>query len=117
MNDFEMQMIEFQSSSIWKQKFVDFRADLENIGKDRLETGVTERNAENVLLRTWNTIPENFVCLENLVTALLTIFSSTYSCESLFSVMNFIKSSNRSSIMDEASSVCRFSRLQNINLK
>ena len=106
MDDFEMQLIEFQSSSIWRQKFVDLRADLENIEKERLETGVTESNAENEVLRTWNTIPKNFVCLKNLATALLSVFSSTYSCESLFSVMNFVKSRNRSSLTDETSSAC-----------
>ena len=130
MDDFEMQLIEFQSSSIWKQKFVDLRVDLENIEKERLETGVTKRNAENEVLRTWNTIPENYVCLKNLATALLSMFSSTYACESLFSVMNFVKSRNRSSQTDEASSACiplkvtkyklvvhtYLSRLLNINL-
>lgn len=66
MDDFEMQLIEFQSSSIWKQKFVDLRVDLENIERERLEMKVTKRNAENEVLRTWNTIPENYVCLKNL---------------------------------------------------
>jgi len=106
MDDFEMQLIEFQSSSVWKQKFVDLRVDLENIEKERLETGVTKRNAENEVLRTWNTIPENYVCLKNLATALLSMFSSTYACESLFSVVNFVKSRNRSSLTDETSSAC-----------
>ena len=31
MDKFEMELIEFQSSSIWKQKFIDLRVDLENI--------------------------------------------------------------------------------------
>ncbi|KAL7634403.1 UNVERIFIED_CONTAM: hypothetical protein RMT77_014780 [Armadillidium vulgare] len=106
MDDFEMQLIEFQSSSIWKQKFIDLRVELESIEKERLETGATEKNAENEILKTWNTIPENYVCLKNLSTALLSIFSSTYACESLFSVMNFVKSRNRSSMTDETSSAC-----------
>lgn len=104
MDDFEMQLIEFQSSSIWKQKFVDLRVDLENIEKERLEMGVSERNAENEVLRAWNTIPENFVCLKNFATALLSMFSSTYACESLFSVL--VNSRNRSNLMDESSSAC-----------
>ena len=37
MDEFKMQLIEFQSSSIWKQKFIDLRVDLENIEKRRLE--------------------------------------------------------------------------------
>jgi len=44
--------------------------------------------------------------LKNFATALLSMFSSTYACESLFSVMNFLKSRNRSSLTDEISSLC-----------
>ena len=31
MDKFEMQLIEFQGSSIWKQKFIDLRVELEKI--------------------------------------------------------------------------------------
>jgi hypothetical protein len=34
--------------------------------------------------------------------AVLSVFSSTYSCESLFSVMNFVKSNYRISLNKEA---------------
>jgi len=70
------------------------------------QNSVLERSAEIELLRAWNVIPENFSCLKNFATALLSMFSSTYACESLFSVMNFIKSRNRSSLIDETSSSC-----------
>ena len=101
-----MQLIEFQSDSIWKQKFIDLRVDLKNIEKRRLEKGIQERSAKKQLLRTWNAIPENFLYLKNFATALLSIFSSTYACESLFSVMNIINSRNRSGLIDETSSSC-----------
>ena len=77
--------------------------DLENIEKRRLEKGTLKRNAENELLRTWNAIPKK---LKNFAIALLSMFSSTYACESLFSVMNLIKSRSRSSLTDETSSSC-----------
>ena len=64
------------------------------------------RSAENELLRSWNAIPKNFFCLKKFATALLSMFLSTFACESLFSVMNFIKSRNRSSLTDETSSSC-----------
>ena len=60
MDKFEMQLIEFQSSSIWKQKFIDLRVELEKIERRRLEKGIVERSAEHELLRVWNAIPENF---------------------------------------------------------
>ena len=66
MDEFEMQLIEFQSSSIWKQRFTDFRVDLENIEKKRLEKVILERSAENELLRGWNVIPERSSCLKSL---------------------------------------------------
>ena len=95
MDTFEMELTEFQSSSIWKQKFIDLRVDLKNIEKRQLEKGILERSAENKLLRTWNTIPKKFSSLKSFAITLLSMFLSTYGCESLFSVMIFIKSRNR----------------------
>jgi hypothetical protein len=46
LNNFEMQVIYLQSSSIWRQKFIDLRPELENIGRDRL-VGSTLKIAEN----------------------------------------------------------------------
>ena len=112
-NNFEMQLIEFQSSSVWKQKFIDLRVDLENVKKRRLVKGILERSAINELLRTWNTIPKNFKSLKNFATALFSMFLFTYACESLFSVMNLIKSRSRSSRTDETSSSCVFLKVTN----
>ena len=78
MDEFKMELIEFQSSSIWKKKFIDLSLDLENIKKRLIEKGILERSAENKLLQTWNAIPENFSCLKSIATALLSMFSSTY---------------------------------------
>jgi hypothetical protein len=36
LKNFEMQLINLQSSSIWSQKFIDLGAELENIERDRL---------------------------------------------------------------------------------
>ena len=102
MHKFEMELIELQSSSIWKQKFIDLRVD--NIEKKRLEKGILERSAENEQLRIWKAIFEIFLCLKSFATALLSMFSSTYACESLFSVVNFIKSRNTSSLTNETRS-------------
>ena len=106
IDDFEMQLIEFQSSSIWKQKFIDVRVDLENIKKRRLEKGILEGGAKNELLRAWNAILENFSCLTNFATTSLTMFLSTYACESFFQLRTLLKSRNRSSLTDETSSSC-----------
>ena len=46
--DFEMQLIEFQSSSIWKQKFIDHRVDLENIEKSDTREKCRKRTFEDL---------------------------------------------------------------------
>ena len=84
LKDMEMQLIEFQSNSIWKQKFIDLRSDLELIENDRA-LGVITCNTEEKVLKSWNAIPDSFIRLKRLAIAILSIFSSTYCCESLFS--------------------------------
>ena len=103
LEDIEMQLIDFQSSFIRKQKFIDLRRDLELIKNDRAG-GVLTCNPEEKVLKTWDTIPNTFICLKKLAIAILSIFSSTYCCKSLFSQMNLIKNNLRSSLIDESSS-------------
>ena len=73
LEDMEMQLIDFQSSSIWKQKFIDLRSDLELIVNDRA-LGVITCNAEEKVLKTWNAIPNTLICLRRLAIAILSIF-------------------------------------------
>ena len=51
MDKYEMPLIEFQSSSVWKQKFIDLRVELEKIERRRIEKVIVERSAEHELLR------------------------------------------------------------------
>ena len=76
---FQLQLIEFQSSSIWKQKFIDLRAELEKIERRRLEKGIVERSAEHELLRVWNAIPENIFMLKKLCNS-ITLHVLFYIC-------------------------------------
>ena len=100
-----MQLIDFQSNSVWKQKFSDLRSDLELIENDRTH-GVITCNAEEKVLKTWNTIPNTFICLNRLAIAILSVFLSTYCGESLFLQMNLIKNNLRSRMIDDSSSAC-----------
>ena len=79
MNKFEIELIKFQSTSIWKQKFIDLKVDLENIKKRRSEKGILERSAENELLQTWNDIPKNFFLLKKLCNS-ITLHVFIYIC-------------------------------------
>ncbi|GFT40099.1 general transcription factor II-I repeat domain-containing protein 2A [Trichonephila clavipes] len=87
IEELEMQLIDFQSSSIWIQKFIETRKKLELIEAERLTSNISKNTSNEI----WNLIPNAFNCLKKLVYVSLTIFSSTYACESLFSEINNIK--------------------------
>ncbi|GFW01687.1 dimer_Tnp_hAT domain-containing protein [Trichonephila clavipes] len=69
--EFEMQLIAFQSSSIWIQKFIETRKKLKLIDAERLTSNIG-KNASNEILETWNSIPDAFNCLKKLAYAILT---------------------------------------------
>ena len=79
MDKFEMQLIKFQSSSIWKQKFSDLRVELEKIEIRRLEKVIVVRNAEHEILRVWNAISENIFMLKKLCNS-ITLHALFYIC-------------------------------------
>ncbi|GFV23817.1 uncharacterized protein TNCV_960111 [Trichonephila clavipes] len=79
IEELEMQLIDFQSSSIWIQKFIETREKLELIEVERLTSNIS-KNTSNEILETWNSIPDAFNCLKKLAYAILTIFSSIYAC-------------------------------------
>ncbi|GFX33100.1 dimer_Tnp_hAT domain-containing protein [Trichonephila clavipes] len=51
--EFEMQLIDFQSDSIWIQKFIETRKKLELIEAERLTSNIS-KNASNEILETGN---------------------------------------------------------------
>ncbi|GFT32080.1 general transcription factor II-I repeat domain-containing protein 2A [Trichonephila clavipes] len=105
IEELELQLIDFQSSSMWIQKFIETRKKLELIEAERLTSNIS-KNTSNEILETWNLIPDAFNCLKKLVYDILTIFSSTYACESLFSEINSIKDSLRNRLTDDSISAC-----------
>ena len=105
IDNFEMELVELQSSFLWKQKFINLRADLEKRERDRL-TGSSSRNQDEELMCAWNDNPETFSALKKFAKAILTVFSSTYTCETLFSSLNYIKNEKRNWLTDDSSSAC-----------
>ncbi|GFV08261.1 uncharacterized protein TNCV_326951 [Trichonephila clavipes] len=101
IEEFEMQLIDFQSNSIWIQKFIETRKKLELIEAERLTSNIS-KNASNEILETWNSISDTFNCFKKLAYAILTIFSSTDACESLFSEINYIKYWLRNRLADDS---------------
>ncbi|GFU26179.1 uncharacterized protein TNCV_5106201 [Trichonephila clavipes] len=83
IEELEMQLIDFQSSSIRIQKFIETRKKLELIETERLTSNIS-KNTSNEILETWNSIPDAFDCLKKLAYAILTIFSSTYAATHYF---------------------------------
>jgi len=92
-------------STTWTRKFVLLRSELEEIERDRADCSLV-KNTENNISKAWNAIWENYSTLKKVATVVSSIFSSTYSCESLFSEMNFIKSDLRNRLTDECSAAC-----------
>ncbi|GFS84234.1 dimer_Tnp_hAT domain-containing protein [Trichonephila clavipes] len=114
IEELEMQLIDFQSSSIWIQKFIETRKKLELIEAERLTSNIS-KNTSNEILETWSLIPDALSCLEKLARAILTIFLSTYTCESLFSRMNNIKDSLRNRLTDDSNSACILPKVTSYN--
>ncbi|XP_026538860.1 general transcription factor II-I repeat domain-containing protein 2A-like [Notechis scutatus] len=102
LGNLEMELIEFQESSLWKNKFYDLRETLEKIG------GMTKSRVsfENEILKVWNSLPIMFKSMKALGVAFLTLFGSTYTCEQLFSALNYIKSDTRNRLTDDLSAAC-----------
>ncbi|GFY16480.1 dimer_Tnp_hAT domain-containing protein [Trichonephila clavipes] len=65
IEELEMQLIDFQCSSIWIQKFIETRKQLELIEAERLTSNIS-KNPSNEILETWNSIPDAFNCLKKL---------------------------------------------------
>ncbi|XP_060865082.1 general transcription factor II-I repeat domain-containing protein 2A-like [Metopolophium dirhodum] len=54
----------------------------------------------------WKSLPNSFTSMKKLALSLLTMFGSTYTCEQLFSSMNFIKSTLRNRLGTDISAAC-----------
>ncbi|GFX53037.1 dimer_Tnp_hAT domain-containing protein [Trichonephila clavipes] len=89
IEEFEMQLIDFWSSSMWIQKCIDTRKKLKLIETKRLTSNMSKNDTKEIL-ETSNSIPDTFNCLKKQAQAIITIFSSTYAYEWLFSEMNNI---------------------------
>ncbi|XP_040297400.1 general transcription factor II-I repeat domain-containing protein 2-like [Bufo bufo] len=103
LGSLEMELLEFQESSIWKNKFSDLHETLEKMEGMTKDSTVS---SENEILKVWNSLPNNFKSMKALAIALLTLFESSYACEQLFSALNYIKSDIRNRLTDDLSAAC-----------
>ncbi|XP_055388013.1 homeobox protein 3-like [Condylostylus longicornis] len=101
-----MQIIDLQSNPIWVNKFVNMRKLVEDLESHRSQNVESECFMESKILEAWNSMPDTFYSVKKLAISLLTIFSSTYSCESLFSVLNHVHSKTRNRLTEEDSAAC-----------
>ncbi|XP_039196835.1 general transcription factor II-I repeat domain-containing protein 2A-like [Crotalus tigris] len=103
LENLEMELVEFQENSIWKNKFCGLRETLEKIEGMTKDSTIS---SENEILKVWNSLPDNFKSMKTLAIALLTLFGSSYACEQLFSALNYIKSDIRNRLTDDVSAAC-----------
>lgn len=64
LDDFAMQLIDFQSSTVWKGKFVLLRNELEDIQRDGT-IGRLIVNTGNKISKVWNAISHDYFTLKN----------------------------------------------------
>ena len=96
IDNFELELSEFNSSEIWKIKFKETR---EEIMKD-------ENRYYDILIKTWTDIPSRFSCMKKIACALLSVFGTTYYCEQTFSTMKYVINSYRNRLTEENSEMC-----------
>jgi len=106
LENLEMQLIDLQTNPIWTNKFVNMRERIKELERHRIHNEETDCGVDNIILEVWNNIPENFSSVKKLAISLLTIFSSTYACESLFLVLNHTHSKARNRLTEEDSAAC-----------
>lgn len=112
LSNLEMELVDFQESAVWKTKFIDLNLKLQEKEVKSLVLNVTkeheplENRVENLILAEWNSLPNSFASMKKLALAILTMFGSSYSCETLFSSMNFIKSTTRNRLGMDMSAAC-----------
>ncbi|XP_058040443.1 endoplasmic reticulum membrane adapter protein XK isoform X1 [Ahaetulla prasina] len=102
LGNLEMELLEFQESSIWKNKFYGLCEKLEKIDWMTKDSTII---SENELLKVWNSLPNNFKSMKALGIAFLTLLGSSYAREQLFSALNYIKSDTRNSLKDDLTAV------------
>ncbi|GFW95546.1 dimer_Tnp_hAT domain-containing protein [Trichonephila clavipes] len=113
IEELEMQLIDFQSSSIWIQKFIETRKKLELIEALRLTSNIS-KNTSNELLETWNSIPDAFNCLKS-VCYFNYIFLYLCLRVIIFRDKNNIKDSLRNRLTDDSNSACILLKVTSYN--
>jgi hypothetical protein len=69
----ETELIEFQESSAWVNKFVKLGEALEEI-ECAVDAEYSTQKPENLILEQWNSLPQKFSAMKKLATAQLTLF-------------------------------------------
>lgn len=115
LDDFQIKVVDFKSSTIWKQTLFILRNWLEEIERDRAISSLSSfvENTEKKNLKVWNKIPQDNSTSKIVALAILSIFSSTYSYELLFSEINFILYDLKSRQTDECSATCTLLKVTN----
>uniref|UniRef100_A0A8C7XU86 HAT C-terminal dimerisation domain-containing protein n=1 Tax=Oryzias sinensis TaxID=183150 RepID=A0A8C7XU86_9TELE len=114
VRDFELQAADLKASDLWVNKFKSMNADLERLERQQAELASQHKweemkklqPADQLILKTWNTLPDTFFTLQRVSVAVLTMFGSTYACEQSFSHLKNIKTNLRSCLTDGSLNAC-----------
>lgn len=112
--DFETEVADLKASDMWVNKFKTLNEDLERLARQKADlaskhmwTEMKKLQPEDqLIIKTWNSLPVTYHTLQRVSIAVLTMFGSTYACEQSFSHLKNIKTNLRSRLTDESLNAC-----------
>ncbi|XP_029461803.1 protein FAM200B [Rhinatrema bivittatum] len=114
VRDFELQAADLKASDMWVNKFKSLNEDLETLARQQAELASKHKwgemkklqPADQLIIKTWNSLPVTYHTLQRVSIAVLTMFGSTYACEQSFSHLKNIKTNLRSRLTDGTLNAC-----------
>ncbi|XP_028648976.1 protein ZBED8-like [Erpetoichthys calabaricus] len=114
VRDFELQAADLKASDMWVNKFKSLNEDLERLARQQAELASKHKwgemkklqPADQLIVKTWNTLPVTYHTLQRVSIAVLTMFGSTYACEQSLSHLKNIKTNLRSCLTDGSLNAC-----------
>ena len=112
--ELELEIADIADKDLWVSKFKSLTAALEDVTRQKALAAQSHKwseieslpTPEKLVFETWNALPDSYGCMKKYAFGVLSIFGSTYTCEQIFSNMNYIKSKYGTRLTDESLQSC-----------
>ena len=112
--DLELELADIADKDMWMSKFKCLADDLEDVAHQKATLAQNHKwsdignlpGPDKLVFEIWNAIPDTYMNIKKYAFGVLSIFGSTYACEQLFSIMNYIKNKHRSRLTDDSLQSC-----------